>query len=112
MKKLTVDILCQGDYMDSYESRIYFSGGADSIEESFKWAQKQLPEIEDLDECHGNTFYLYIAGQFVATINKVDKNIEIDEHAVKMLILYLTDEDAYFKALEKKLKEFTASLPL
>ena len=110
MKKLTVDILCPGDYMDSYESRIYFEGGANSIEESFKWAQEQLPAIAALDACHGNIFYLYIAGQFAATINKVDKNIEIDEHAVKMLILYLTDEKEYFKALEKELELFKSIL--
>lgn len=108
MKKLTVDILCPGDYMDSYESRIYFNGEANSLEEAFKWAEEQLPEINTLDEIHGRTFFLYIEGQMVATINKNDSEctIDKDEKSMYKLYLYLTDKDAYFELLEKELKEF------
>ena len=109
MKELNVDILCPSEYRDgiydSYESRVYFSTKAESIDKAFEWANNKMPEINALDEIHGTYFYLYIEGQCVALIHK-EKGIVKDEKAIAKLYLYLTDEDAYFELLEKELKEF------
>lgn len=111
MKTLSVDILCPSEWRDgvcdSYESRVYYDTKTSSVGEAFKWANNKMPEINALDECHGNYFYLYIEGQCVAVILK-NKGVKKDENALGKLFLYLTDEDAYFELLEKELKEFVS----
>jgi hypothetical protein len=111
MKKLTVDILCPSEWADgicdSYESRVYYDTKTFSVDEAFKWANNKMPEINALDECHGSLFFLYIEGHLVADIIK-NKGIQKDEKAVKMLNLYLSNPDAYFKILDEELKEYVS----
>lgn len=109
---LSVDILCPSEWRDgicdSYESRVYYDTKAESIDKAFEWANKQLKEINALDSIHGSLFYLHIEGHCVATIWKNKNSIERDEEALKLLNLYLTDKDAYFKALDEEIKKYVS----
>lgn len=90
METLKVQILCQGEYGDSFESRIYFESNVLSLESAFFWMKGRIQDINHLDRIHGFIFWVFINGERVACYDKYEGSIKFYDDLNKVVMSIAT----------------------